>query len=518
VARTGGVLRALQKLPGKVQEATVPPRDLGGICQAPRAGQQVAVRDESDDNLWHRAEVVKATQESNRKDFSCVLRYADNGDEDAFTLPDPDVKVVAKGGSAASDKPADTRDWTCGVLYRTNAQSRALEAALSKHDVSYVLQGSRAFFARKEIMDVMSYLRLLVNPNDQAAFARAVNYPPRGCGAATVNAFLEWDKGTKATIVDKLQVLLRLADEGEIDKKTAKGKAKKDASAPGAASEAIDCPLNNRQRKALLTFALIWKSLAERVETSSPDQLIAEACSSAGIFEQIKLDADTPTESEDRFENLRELQRFASEISSDPAMEIDFSDSDLVEDDGADARESDTASEEADAVAVGPDALRLFIQKADLSTDTTESSSEDGIPPVRLMTLHASKGLEFNAVWLTGAEEGYIPMKLEDSDLAEERRLLYVGATRAKECLTITCRATLTRPDRPGQPEAAKVSQFLQVLRKDTKLPDDVIQWEDVTGDDWEAHETKATGSSKGGKSKPYPYWKMKQKKSSAKR
>ena len=461
---------------------TVSSDRLGAVSQQPSAGAAVAVQDEDHRDRWHPATVVAVTPKGGGR---CVarVRFHDDGEEDAFELPDSEVRDLLPEGpaapGAAGGAASDTSAWEMAVFYRTNAQSRALEAALRRHGVPYALQGSRGFFERKEVQDALAYLRLLANPSHAAAFSRAANYPPRGAGAQTLAAFLSWAQAQApdATLLDCLAALLSEDDA--------------DALPPAQAKALAACGLKPRQRTALRPFAAIMGGLAAAAAKSTPAQLIGAACDAAGFDAQLRKDAKVQSELEERRRNLQELMVFADSLAEEdfPAPADALADAEPAAG-GAGAGVEPAAAE---AAAVGMDALRSFLTRVELASDAPEGDAEgdgegDGRQqrsPVRLMTLHASKGLEFDAVWLTGAEEGSLPMTMGDSDSEEERRLFYVGVTRARRCLSILCRAETTvfeKGEKGSRQRPCKPSRFLADLRR---LPPEVVRRVDATGYDW---------------------------------
>ncbi|HSJ62979.1 MAG TPA: UvrD-helicase domain-containing protein [Gemmatimonadaceae bacterium] len=262
------------------------------------------------------------------------------------------------------------------ILYRTNAQSRALEESMRRHGIPYRLIGAVRFYDRREIRDLMSYLRLIANPSDDEAFLRAVTVPRRGLGEATLALLGERARaagvpmlvaGTRGDLVDGLR--------------------------PAA-------------RAALGEFARLVQELRERTANESVDVLLRE------LIERIDypglLRAEGP-EGAERLENVRELIAGAAEVVSDDGGEL------------------------------GLTPLDHFLQRAALITDADRQLA--GADAITMMTLHNAKGLEFPHVFITGVEEGLFPLSRshdEPRQLEEERRLFYVGITRAERVLTIT--------------------------------------------------------------------------------
>jgi DNA helicase-2/ATP-dependent DNA helicase PcrA len=271
--------------------------------------------------------------------------------------------VGARGeGAAFSD---------IAVFYRTNAQSRVLEDALRRAGVPYVIVGGVRFYDRKEIKDVLAYLRLIVNPDDDVAFRRAIGAPARGIGRTSLDRL-------DAVAVREHRPLLDLAGAPPAD-------------------------VSGKQRRALEEFAaLIARLSTERAGAQLPAfvDLVLDASGYRADLEQ-----ERSPEAQARLENLEELIAAAEDherTQPDPSLES-------------------------------------FLDGVALVADTDEMPDE--ARGVTLMTLHSAKGLEFPRVFLTGLEEGVFPhmRSLESSqEVEEERRLCYVGITRAKEKLAIS--------------------------------------------------------------------------------
>jgi DNA helicase-2/ATP-dependent DNA helicase PcrA len=271
--------------------------------------------------------------------------------------------VGARGAGAAYSDIA--------VFYRTNAQSRVLEDALRRAGVPYVIVGSVRFYERKEIKDVLAYLRLIVNASDDVAFRRAIGAPARGIGRTSLDRL-------DAVTVREHRPLLDLAAAPPVD-------------------------VTGKQRRALEEFAaLIARLTTERAGAQLPAfiDLVLDASGYRAALEQ-----ERSPEAQARLENLEELIAAAEDherTQPDPSLES-------------------------------------FLDGVALVSDVDEMPEE--ARGVTLMTLHSAKGLEFPQVFLTGLEEGVFPhMRSLDSpeEIEEERRLCYVGITRAKQTLTLS--------------------------------------------------------------------------------
>jgi DNA helicase-2/ATP-dependent DNA helicase PcrA len=305
-----------------------------------------------------------------------VLHEAyDERDEALFVIRQ--VEALRRAGARYGD---------VAVTYRTNAQSRALEDALVRYGVPYRLVGGTRFYQRREVKDIVAYLRLVANPADGVSFQRVVNVPARGVGARTVSELQQW----AARLAKPLFEVAKLAVDGdeEIDE-------------TGRIRPVV--PLAPRARKQLGEFVSIIEAARERL-ASAP---LGEALDL--IFDRTAFAAslvDGTEEGNDRWQNVLELRN-------------KLHDYDGVQ---------------------GPDALDSFLQEVALvqDVDSLDAGTSDAIT---LITLHAAKGLEFPYVFIVGLEEGFSPhARSVDTreKLEEERRLLYVGVTRAMRGLFLS--------------------------------------------------------------------------------
>jgi DNA helicase-2/ATP-dependent DNA helicase PcrA len=259
------------------------------------------------------------------------------------------------------------------VFYRTNAQSRVLEDTLTRADIAYQVVGGTKFYERAEIKDAVAYLVTLVNPQDAGAFTRIVNSPRRGIGSTSLSRVLSFANTTGVTIWEA-------ASEPE--------------QVPGLGSAGV---------KALRRFMATMHVLRERADSAPPvAALLKELLQETGYLEA--LEAERTIEAQGRIENLEELVNVAAEY---------------------DASEAETHS------------LEEFLQQVSLRSDADERTDDEGL--VTLMTLHNAKGLEFGIVFMIGCEEGVFPHSraLDEGGLEEERRLCYVGITRAERDLYV---------------------------------------------------------------------------------
>jgi DNA helicase-2/ATP-dependent DNA helicase PcrA len=265
------------------------------------------------------------------------------------------------------------------VFYRVNAQSRVLEDTLVRFELPYQVIGGTKFYDRAEIKDAIAYLSLLTNPADGVAFARVVNSPRRGIGQQTQSRLLSHANTMGQDIWDVM------VDPGGV---------------PGLGSAAI---------RAVSRFAQTMEALRERLPDTAVAPLLEATLHESGYIES--LEAERTIEAEGRIENLQELIGVAGEFDANRAVE----------------GESDTTP------------LEEFLAQISLLSD--QDSMREGESLITLMTLHNAKGLEFDAVFIIGCEEGVFPhsRSIEEGNLEEERRLCYVGITRARQRLYLSC-------------------------------------------------------------------------------
>ena len=264
------------------------------------------------------------------------------------------------------------------ILYRTNAQSRALEEALRKMGIPYKIYGGLSFYQRKEIKDLLSYFRMTINPKDEEALKRTINYPARGIGATT------------------LQKLIITANENDI-----------------SIWEVIDemdnynVKINSGTKNKILEYSTLIKSFSAESETKNAYDIAETITKSSGLFSL--LNSDKTPEGVSRFENIQELLNGIKDFTENYDGEL-------------------------------TPILSEFMKDVALLTDSEKEKKED-YNKVTLMTIHASKGLEFPYVFVVGMEEGLFPSMMSgnsQSELEEERRLFYVAITRAEKRLFLS--------------------------------------------------------------------------------
>ena len=330
-----------------------------------------------------------------------------------------EARFIAKEIDKLQDE-SDLRPGDVAIFYRTNAQSRAIEDILVRVGLPYRVVGGTRFYERKEIKDALAYLRALVNPDDDVNLRRILNEPKRGIGDRAEGA------------------VAALAERERISFSAAMTRAEE---APGIASRSLNA-VNN--------FAKMMADLAEIAATSSPATALEAVLEQSGYLEALRTSTDPQDES--RVENLAELvavvREFGQENPEGTLGEF-LEQVSLVAD--ADQIPDAPGGSEAEAAAAVAEAKRLGV--------------------VTLMTLHTAKGLEFPVVFLTGLEHGLFPHSRSATDpkeLAEERRLAYVGLTRARKRLYIT-RSEMR--SLWGQSQYNPASQFID------EIPAELIDW-----------------------------------------
>ena len=265
------------------------------------------------------------------------------------------------------------------VLYRTNAQSRTVEEALLKANIPYTMVGGTKFYSRKEIRDVISYLNLIANPSDNISYERVVNEPKRGVGPGTVEKIRNFAASQEISLLD-------------------------------ASANIMLSPVKGKAAQAVYEFANLILDLRERLDDYSVTELVELVLKKTGY--SAALAAQATLESQARIENIEEFLSVTKNFDENP----------------------DNPADE-----TGLDKLSRFLNDLALIADTDDGDQESS--EVTLMTLHAAKGLEFPVVFLVGMEENVFPLSRasEDEDeLEEERRLAYVGITRAEKILYLT--------------------------------------------------------------------------------
>lgn len=318
----------------------------------------------------------------------------------------------------------------CAIMYRTNAQSRALEETFVVRNIKHKLVGATRFYERKEIKDALSYLRLVHNPSDSVAMDRIINVPARGIGLKTYASLKSWANELNLTPYEALMILLHGPDEAA---------ARLARPLPDAAQLAP--PLGTRARNSLVAFAKgleSWVQLRRNERYQSVADLLDYILDEAGYVDSLR---DGTDEGEERFENLQELRGVAAQYKPDMA----------------ELEPEQTA-------------LTLFLEEVSLVSDADQI--DEGGGAVTLMTLHTAKGLEYPVVFLVGLEDGILPHirsieSTDSEDMDEERRLYYVGITRAQKRLYLV---HAFRRNLWGEVSEQEPSRFID------EIPSDLLQ------------------------------------------
>ncbi len=265
------------------------------------------------------------------------------------------------------------------ILYRTNAQSRIFEEALRKRNIPYKIYGSLSFFQRKEIKDILAYCRLIINPKDDEALKRIINYPTRGIGKTTIQKI---ENHTNQHGISMWEIVSKPGD--------------------------YEVLLNQGTKTRLKNFATIINDFISETGKSDAYDLVFRIASETGILKEL-YNSNSPEELS-KYENIQELLNGIREFISSPEQESRF-------------------------ISLGE-----YLQNVSLLTNA-DNEKDDDKNKVTIMTVHSAKGLEFKYVYIAGMEEDLFPSVLSASnqkELEEERRLFYVAITRAKEQVTVS--------------------------------------------------------------------------------
>ncbi len=310
------------------------------------------------------------------------------------------------------------------VLYRGNHQARLLEMKLQAYQIPYRISGGQSFFSKNEIKDAMSYLRLLINPDDDAAFLRVVNVPRREIGPRTLEQLSHYARSRNVSLFRAL---------GDL----------------GAESHVTEKGLDRLRR-----FAHWVENTCRRLHEEDPIPVIKQLFTDIEYEEWLHQHAGTPKQAERRMDNIWYLVESVQRMLDDgkgTADEIGIEDA---------------------------------ISKLILRDMMEQREEEDDSDKVQLLTLHASKGLEFPHVFIMGLEEEILPHRtsIEEGNIEEERRLMYVGITRARETLTLTYAG---QRKQYGEKIETIPSRFLD------ELPEEDIIWQGLGETDAEANQKK---------------------------
>ena len=334
---------------------------------------------------------------SDKKDGELIkIQVADNEMDEAEFMVDNIAILARKQNRPYSD---------FAVLYRANAQARPIEDALNRANIPYNIYGGIKFYERKEIKDLIAYLRIIQNPQDDISLKRIINVPRRGIGLRTIEKVEDRASLQQESIYS---VLIDIESNSDISTKA---------------------------RASISEFVDIIGTLRTIKEVYPVSKLIEKVLDTTGYLDELEKEAIKNEEAKDRIDNLKEFISIALEFEQN--------------------------SEEKD--------LETFLTGLALAYEVTD---DEVVDRVSLMTIHTSKGLEFPVVFLGGMEEGLFPISraiksMSESDIEEERRLCYVGITRAKETLymTLTQKRTLY-----GKTNVAIASRFME------ELPEECIE------------------------------------------
>jgi DNA helicase II / ATP-dependent DNA helicase PcrA len=314
---------------------------------------------------------------------------------------DEAIYVVNKIESLRKEENLQYRD--IAILYRTNAQSRAIEDVLVKSNIPYQIVGGMKFYDRKEIKDLLAYLRLVANPTDDISFQRVINEPKRGIGKTSLENLIDYAQARDISLYD-------------------------------AAFEVESANISKKAAKAIYEFREMIENLWKMQEYLTVTELAEEVLKRSGYKEA--LEREKTLEAQSRLENLEEFMTVTKQFEED--------------------------SEDRSLIA--------FLTDLALISDIDQVEDEEENNKIVLMTLHSAKGLEFPVVFLIGMEENIFPHSrsiMDEEEMEEERRLAYVGITRAEEKLFLTCAQQRTLF---GRSNWNPVSRFI------SEIPDELIE------------------------------------------
>ena len=308
--------------------------------------------------------------DNSKGDLVQVREAYDEGEEAAFVVSES-ARLVREDGF----KPGD-----CAIMYRVNAQSRALEEACLHRGTKYRLVGGVRFYKRREVKDLMAYLHMVHNPNDDINLGRVINVPPRGIGAKSMQVLADYAKVNRMGLFAAMQ----------------------DIAAARLGGEPCPIGITTRAATSFADFATMMEKLIELNQNVPVVDLVDRVLEDSRLMSLIPESYDN---SQERWENILELRNMAQEFNAETP----------------------------------PDGLATLLERLSLVADV--DNYEDEEDSITLITLHQAKGLEFPVVFIVGMEEGLLPhsRSLDSEDqLEEERRLCYVGMTRAEKRLYLT--------------------------------------------------------------------------------
>ncbi|HRU41547.1 MAG TPA: 3'-5' exonuclease, partial [Candidatus Diapherotrites archaeon] len=321
---------------------------------------------------------------------SIIYHYALDEREEANFIMDEVERMIAQENRRLGE---------FAILYRTNAQSRVLEETCMSHGLPYRIVGGFKFYDRKEVKDIIAYLRVIQNPDEDLSLKRIINIPKRGIGNSTLEAISQYARATGDSMFGALLEVDRIEGVG------------------------------TKAKKGIKEFVKLMSDLMGIAETERVSIIVKEVLERTGYLDELEKDGDE--ESLTRAENIKELLSATFEF------------------------------EELNESALLPEFLEQMALMSDIDT------VEEGKDALIMMTLHSAKGLEFPFVFISGMEEGVFPSQrsyFEDKQMEEERRLMYVGITRAKERLYLTAAFERTLY---GNTTFNTISKFVREIPKD---------------------------------------------------
>ena len=372
--------------------------------------------------------VWTANEEGHKIKVNCSITDSDEGRYVASTIFENKMQHQLKNSDFA-------------VLYRTNAQSRAIEDALRKRDIKYRIYGGLSFYQRKEIKDVLSYLRLIINPADEEALKRVINFPPRGIGQTTVDKLIVVANAYDRPIFD---VMKRI--------------------------DTIDVKINSGTKTKLQDFVTLIESYQVMNQTADVFELAEHVTRTSGLIREFNKDGSP--EGVTRMENIEELLNGMKDFVEGQKELVDSTGS-----------------------------LAEFLEEVALATDL--DNDKDDSDSVALMTIHLAKGLEFPYVYIVGLEEDLFPSAMSmntRSELEEERRLFYVALTRAEKQAYLTYAMSRYRWGKLVDAEPSRFIEEIDDAYLDIVTPIEERRFNpmlsaDIFGDDIPERITGKTGS-----------------------
>lgn len=292
------------------------------------------------------------------------------------------------------------------ILYRSNHQARLLEKSLRELSLPYVISGGTSFFSHTEVKDVLSYIKLLINPDDNSAFLRVINTPRREIGTTTIEKLAHYANDRRISLFDACFEI------------------------------GLEQQLNERTYKKLRTFCDWVVQLSDRTQQEDPIAILHGMIQDIDYYDWIKAHANSDKQAERKIDNVLELIKWIE----------------------------NSAKKSQEERSLGDIVSRMML------LDSLERNEDDKTDQIKLMTLHAAKGLEFPYVYLIGMEEGILPHQnsIDSEQIEEERRLAYVGITRAKKQLTFSY---CGHRKKYGDIASTEPSRFLN------ELPLDDLDW-----------------------------------------